>query len=158
MWWDLAFRIFNFVVLLGILYFAIRTPLSSYLKKRQETIRQEIEDAQQAKQAGQRELNEYKTRLQAIKEETAKILQAAIREAERERERIIEEAKQMAEKIKRQAEQGAQQELQMARQRLQEEVAAITVKLTEELLKKHLEPGDHERLVDEYIEQVRVLR
>jgi F0F1-type ATP synthase membrane subunit b/b' len=32
------------------------------------------------------------------------------------------------------------------------------VQLAEELLKKHLKPRDHERLVDEYIERMRKLQ
>jgi F-type H+-transporting ATPase subunit b len=64
----------------------------------------------------------------------------------------------MAEKIKKQAELSAQQELKMVKLQLQEETAAMTVQLAEELLKKNLQPKDHERLVDEYIERVRSLQ
>ncbi len=46
----------------------------------------------------------------------------------------------------------------MVKLRLQEEMATMTVELAEDLLKKHLKPKDHERLVDEYIERVRSLQ
>jgi F-type H+-transporting ATPase subunit b len=81
-----------------------------------------------------------------------------IEEGEREKERIIAEARQIGEKIKEQAALTAQQELKMAKRRVQDETASMTIELAEELLKKHLTPKDHERLVDDYIEHMKGLQ
>ena len=63
-----------------------------------------------------------------------------------------------AQKIKDQANRRAEQELKMAKMRLQHEFAAQAVQLAEDLLKKHFQPSDHDRLVDEYIQGVRNLK
>jgi len=155
MWWDLAFKIFNFAVFVTVIYVLVKKPLGAFLKKRQESIKQAIEDAERAKQEGKQVFDEYEAKVRKLDQEIERIRQQLIKEGERERERIIAEARQMAEKIKRQAELAAQQEMKMVKARLQEEVAAMTVQLAEDLLKKHLKPQDHERLVDEYIERMR---
>ena len=158
MWWELAFKIFNFAVLATGLYIFVKKPLGAFLKKRQESIKQAIEEAESAKKEGEQLFHEYEARLKKLDQEIEGIRQTLIKEGERERERIITEAQQMAEKIKKQATLSAQQELKMVKLRLQEEMAAMTVQLAEDLLKKHLKPKDHERLVDDYIERVRSLQ
>jgi F-type H+-transporting ATPase subunit b len=158
MWWEFVEKIFNFAVLVAIIYLFAKKPVASLLKKRQESIKQAIEEAEKAKRDGGKASQEYEARLKRLDQEIERIRQTLIQEGERERERIIQEAQQMAEKIKRQAALSAQQELKMVKLRLQEEMAAMTVQLAEELLKKHLKPQDHERLVDDYIERVRSLQ
>jgi F-type H+-transporting ATPase subunit b len=158
MWWDLAFKIVNFAVLVIILVLALKKPLGSFLKMRQESIKTALEEAERAKRAGEQKYREYEERLQTLDQEIEKIRQILIKEGEREKEQIITEAQQLAEKIKMQAQLAAQQELKMAKRRVQEELAAMTVQLAEGLLKKHLKPQDHERLVDEYIEQMKRLQ
>lgn len=155
MWWDLAFKIFNFAVFVTVIYVFAKKPVVSFLKKRQESIKQAIEDAEGAKQEGKQVFDEYEAKVRGLDQEIERIRRQLIQEGERERERIIAEAREMAEKIKRQAEIAAQQEIKMVKAQLQEEMAAMTVQLAEDLLQKHLKPQDHERLVDEYIERMR---
>ena len=155
MWWDLAFKIFNFAVLVFLLYWFGKKPLVSLLKRRQESIKTALEEAGMAKKEGDQKYQEYEKRLQKLDQEIEQIRQTLIHEGEREKERIIQEAQQMAEKLKGQATLTAQQELKKAQLRIKEEMAAMTVQLAEDLLKKHLKPKDHERLVDEYIARVR---
>ena len=138
MWWDLAFKIFNFAVFVTVIYVAVKKPVASFLKKRQESIKQAIEDAEQAKQEGEKIFEEYEEKVRRLDQEIERIRRQLINDGERERDRIIAEARQMAEKIKRQAEIAAQQEMKMVKARLQEEMAAMTVQLAEDLLKKHL--------------------
>jgi F-type H+-transporting ATPase subunit b len=158
MWRDLAFKIVNFAVLVIILVLALKKPLGSFLKMRQESIKTALEEAEKAKRAGEQKYREYEERLKTLDQEIEEIRQNLIREGEREKGQIIKEARQMAEKIKGQAELAAQQELKTAKRRVQEELADMTVQLAEGLLKKHLKPQDHERLVDEYIEQMKRLQ
>jgi F-type H+-transporting ATPase subunit b len=158
MWWDLGFKIFNFAVLVFLLYWFGKKPLVSLLKRRQESIKTAIEEAEMARKKGEQKYREYKKKLQKLDQEIEQIRQTLIKEGEREKERIIKEAKEMAEKIKGQAQLTAQQELKMAQLRVKEKMAAMTVQLAEDLLKKHLTSKDHEHLVDEYIERVRSLQ
>ncbi len=157
MWLDLAFRLFNFAVFAFIIYYFARRPVSSFLQKRRETIKETIEGAEQAKRQWEEVCSEYEKKLRLLNEQIEQIRQQIIKEGERERERIIREARELAEKIKRQAELVAQQELMMVKGRTQRELAEMVVQLAEELLKKHMQPQDHERLVDEYIRQLEMI-
>jgi F-type H+-transporting ATPase subunit b len=154
MWSDLAYRVVNFAVLVIGIYFFAKKPLMAFLKKRQETIKNALAEAEEAKREGERKHQEYEERLGKLDLEIKKLRQAMIEEGEREKARIIAEARQIAEKIKEQARLIAQQELKMATRRVQDETAAMSIKLAEELLKKHLTPKDHERLIDDYIKHI----
>jgi F-type H+-transporting ATPase subunit b len=159
-------KLFNFAVLVAMLFYLIKKGilarllgmdalhLGPYLKKRAEKIRTALADAENAKREGEKKYQEYEERLRKLDQEIQQLRQALIEEGEREKERIIAEARQIGEKIKEQARLTAQQELKMAKRRVQDETAAATIKLAEELLKKHLAPKDHERLVDDYIKHI----
>ena len=163
-------KVFNFVVLVAIIYYLVKKGvlarllgmealhLGPYLKKRQEAIKTALAEADKAKQEGERKYQEYEERLANLDLEIKRLRQTLIEEGEREKERIITEAQQIGEKIKEQARLTAQQELKMAKRRVQDETASMTIELAEELLKKHLTPKDHERLVDDYIEHMKRLR
>ena len=97
MWWDLGFKIFNFVVLVLLLYWFGKKPLVSLLKRRQESIKQAIEEAETARKEGEQKYREYEERLQKLDQEIEQIHQTLIKEGEREKERIIKEAQMMAE-------------------------------------------------------------
>jgi F-type H+-transporting ATPase subunit b len=163
-------KVFNFVVLVAIIYYLVKKGvlarllgmealhLGPYLKKRQEAIKTALAEADKAKQEGERKYQEYEARLANLDLEIKQLRQTLIEEGEREKERIIAEARQIGEKIKEQAALTAQQELKMAKRRVQDETASMTIELAEELLKKHLTPKDHERLVDDYIEHMKRLQ
>ena len=163
-------KVFNFVVLVAIIYYLVKKGvlarllgmealhLGPYLKKRQESIKTALAEADKAKQEGEQKYQEYEERLANLDLEIKQLRQALIEEGEREKERIITEARQIGEKIKEQARLTAQQELKTAKRRVQDETASMTIELAEELLKKHLTPKDHERLVDDYIEHMKRLQ
>jgi F-type H+-transporting ATPase subunit b len=152
---DLGWRVLNFVVLLGILGFALKkADVKGSLAARQSQIEKDLKDAQDGKAAAEAKLAEYRGKLEQATKEIDEIQAAIIREGEKEKERIIAEAKSAAQKIAAQAAQSAEQETVKARAELRAEAARLAVEIATGKLTGAIQKPDHDRFVGEYLDKV----
>jgi F-type H+-transporting ATPase subunit b len=133
---DLGWRVLNFVVLLGILGYALKkADVKGSLAARQVQIEKDLKDAQEGKAAAEAKLAEYRSRLEQATKEIDELQAAIIREGEQEKERIIAEAKSAAQKIAAQA-------------------ARLAVEIATGKLTGAIQKADHDRFVGEYLDKV----
>ena len=152
---DLGWRVLNFVVLLGILGFALKkADVKGSLAARQTKIEKDLKDAQEGKAAAEAKLAEYSAKLDQASKEIDELHAAIIREGEQEKERIIAEAKVAAQKIAAQAAQSAEQETIKARAELRAEAARLAVEIATGKLTGAIQKADHDRFVGEYLDKV----
>ncbi len=151
---DLALRIMNFTVLAGVLIYLLRKPVAKGLESRRQGIRDQLDDLEGQKQEAGRRLAEYKEKLSLLDKEVEKIVAEYIREGETVKAKIIEEASVAVEKLQEQAKKNIEHEFQKAKQQLKAEMAEEAVTMAEELIKKHINDKDQERLIDEYLTKV----
>jgi F-type H+-transporting ATPase subunit b len=152
---DLGWRVLNFVVLLGILGFAIKkADVKGSLAARQSQIEKDLKDAQEGRAAAEAKLAEYTGKLSQATKEIDELQAAIIREGEQEKERIIAEAKVAAQKIAAQASQSAEQETIKARAELRAEAAKLAVEIATGKLSGAIQKADHDRFVGEYLDKV----
>jgi len=152
---DLGWRVLNFVVLLGILGYAVKkADVKGSLAARQTQIEKDLRDAQEGKAAAEAKLTEYRSRLEQATKEIDELQAAIIREGEQEKERIIAEARTAAQKIAVQAAQSAEQETVKARAELRAEAARLAVEIATGKLTGAIQKADHDRFVGEYLDKV----
>lgn len=151
---DLWLRIMNFAVLVVILVWALKKPITNGLNGRRQGIQDQFDDLDARRGEAERSYKEYEAKLGGIDAEVKNIIDAAVAQGEAEKQKIIEEANRAAGDIKRQAEMAMQHELTMATQRLRQEVAEQAVLMAEELIKKNLKSDDQARLVEGYLDKV----
>jgi F-type H+-transporting ATPase subunit b len=152
---DLGWRVLNFVVLLGILGFAIKkADVKGSLAARQAQIEKDLKDAQEGRANAEAKLAEYTGKLDQATKEIDEIKAAIVREGEQEKERIIAEAKLAAQKIATQATQSAEQETVKARAELRAEAARLAVEIATGKLTGAIQKADHDRFVGEYLDKV----
>ena len=152
---DLGWRVLNFVVLLGILGFALKkADVKGSLAARQTQIEKDLKDAQEGQAAAEAKLTEYRSRLEQATKEIDELQAAIIREGEQEKERIIAEARIAAQKIAAQAAQSAEQETVKARAELRAEAARLAVEIATGKLTGAIQKADHDRFVGEYLDKV----
>lgn len=152
---DLGWRVLNFIVLLGILGYAIkRADVKGSMAARQSQIEKDLRDAQEGKAAAEAKLTEYGSRLEQATKEIDEIQAAIIREGEQEKERIIAEARIAAQKIAAQAAQSAEQETVKARAELRAEAARLAVAIATGKLTGAIQKADHDRFIGEYLDKV----
>jgi len=152
---DLGWRVLNFVVLLGILGYAVKkADVKGSLAARQTLIEKDLRDAQEGKAAAEAKLTEYRSRLEQATKEIDDLQAAIIREGEQEKERIIAEARIAAQKIAAQAAQSAEHETVKARAELRAEAARLAVEIATGKLTGAIQKADHDRFVGEYLDKV----
>jgi F-type H+-transporting ATPase subunit b len=152
---DLGWRVLNFVVLLGILGFALKkADVKGSLATRQAQIEKDLKDAQEGRAAAEAKLAEYRGKLDQATKEIDDIQAAIIREGQQEKERIIAEAQFAAQKIAAQAAQSAEQETVKARAELRAEAARLAVEIATGKLTGAIQKADHDRFVGEYLDKV----
>jgi len=152
---DLGWRVLNFVVLLGILGYAIKkADVKGSLAARQAQIEKDLKDAQEGRAAAEAKLAEYTGKLDQATKEIDELQAAIIREGEQEKERIIAEARAAAQKIAAQAAQSAEQETVKARAELRAEAARLAVEIATGKLTGAIQKADHDRFVGEYLDKV----
>lgn len=153
-WFNLLYRVINFVLLAGILVWALKKPVSKMLSDRQAGIKMRFDELETKKVEVERLYAEHEKKLATIEQEAKKVMQEYIEQGKAEKERIIQEAVKVAESIKKQAEVAVEQEFKKARVALSSDVAEHSVALATELIKKNLDASDHQRLIEEYIAKV----
>lgn len=152
---DFGWRVFNFVVLAGILIFALKkADVKGSLAARQAEIEKSLKDAETARDAAEAKLREYSGKLDQASKEIDELHAAIIREGEQEKARIVAEAKIAAEKIVAQAALSAEQETLKARNELRIEAARLAVEIATGKLSASIQKNDHDRFVGEYLDKV----
>jgi F-type H+-transporting ATPase subunit b len=151
---DFAWRVLDFGLMAVLLVYLLTKPIRNGLSGRREGIEKALSDAVAAREAAEAKFAEYDVKLSKASAEIEEMSVAIRREGELERERILANAREMAQKITAEAEKTAESEILRARTELRQEASRLAIALAEELLKKQINAGDQQRLVDEYVSKV----
>jgi len=153
-WWDFTLRLMNFAIMLGLLVYLLKKPISGFFVSRRDNIQNTLAELEAKKLEAEKTCAEYQAKLATLDKEVGQILAEYIKEGETEKRKILEAAEKQAEYLKQQAQLTIQQEVKSARESLQEEIAELTVTAAEELLRKNIKAKDQDRLVKEFIAKV----
>jgi F-type H+-transporting ATPase subunit b len=128
-----------FVIILGIIARYILPPVQKALRDRQEIIRQQIEDSEQAKQNLAEAERAYQNALNEARTEAAQIRENARAEAQRTLEELRTQAQEeQARIVARGDEQLASQRAAIVRE-LRSEIGTLAVELSEKIVSQRLE-------------------
>jgi len=149
-----TFRVMNFAVLVIVLVYILRKPLSQALNSRIKVIKNELEDLEARKEDAEKKLAEYNERLSQLEKEAETIVADYIKQGNEARARILKEAESSAEKLKDQARRNIEYEFEQAKLKLQQEIFETSLEKAEELIKNKFSEDDQDRIVDEYLKKV----
>jgi F-type H+-transporting ATPase subunit b len=147
-------KIFNFVLLIVVLFKFAKKPLANFLQKRTELIEKTLNEAKEAKEAALKALHEVEGRLKTKDAEIEAILAAAKKSGEQERDRIIAESSRLKDKILEQAKTNIDFELKHAKEVIKAEAVELAMELAEKKLKEKLTKDEQERLLDDSLVQI----
>jgi len=152
--WMTSWRLLNFLILAFFLFKLLKEPIGRFFKESVRVIQEQLQGTEQACLDAGQELDAVESRLKSLDEEIQKLQDTIGELGERERDKIIANAKQAAELILEKAKLEAAFSTQQARSQLRREVVDGAVKLAEESIRKAIESGDQERLVDAYLQDL----
>jgi F-type H+-transporting ATPase subunit b len=153
--WMKIWEVLNFLILAFFVFKLLREPVKNFFQGREEMLRQKIAEAEGASIEAERELEEVEGRFKILDEEIQRLQQTITEQGEKQRDKIISDAKQTAEYMLEKARFEAAFSTQQAKSQLRREVIEGAVKLAGESIRKAIESGDQERLVDEYLQDLK---
>jgi len=154
MWKDFAWRMLNFAVLIGFLYWLMANKIKEFFVGRRADINAALEDARRAKAEAEQKYREYEEKLTKATGEIDGIVDMIKSQGLVERDKILEDAKKAAEKLKEDTKTRMDQELTNAKSQLRAEAVQLSVQMAEEILKRSITPADHENMVKDYLDKV----
>ena len=159
-WWDYpgfeVWKFINLAVFVAILVFILtrKVKLGEAFRTRRETIRRDLDRAQQERDAAVAKLKEVEERLARLDSEVAKIQEQSKREAADERDRIAKSTEIELTKIKEQAQREIESAGKAAKHELQRYAAETSVRMAEELIRRDMKPEDDARLITRNIQEL----
>lgn len=124
------------------------------LKKREEAIQQQLEEARQAKQKAEQLLEEYRRQLAEARSEAQRIINEGKELGENMRKEIIQRAQQESNQIVKRAQEEIELQKKKALLELQEKIADLSIMAASKIISRSLDTQEHRRLVEEYVSKV----
>ena len=152
-WLDVG-RVFNILLVLGVVVWMSRKPLSNFFAGRTQAIREQLAEAQKAREEAESKLAEIESRMSRLNDELKEISDAAEKEAQAEYQRLIAAAGQEAEKIVERSKQEIEGMAHTAQQELKLHAAKLSVQIAEERIQSGITDADHERLFNRFVEKL----
>src|SRR4249920_1051898 len=143
-----------FFILLFFFWKWVLPRVNTLLEERREKIQGEMEKAEETRVQADQVLADYRAQLATARDEANRIIEDARATAEQLRRDIQAKAEEEAGATVVRAQEEIHAERDRAFQELRDQVAQIAVDLAGRVVNEELDPAAHERLIDEYIEQV----
>lgn len=154
-WADIIKQAINFGILVGVLVYFLRKPISRFLKERREILIKSMEDASRANEEAREKLARVEERLARLDREVEELGMNMEREAQEEFERIKSLTQGEIERIKEQTAVAGEQVVKKAREELRKEAAELSIKSAEEIITKTITDEDQKRFVKESLEDIK---
>jgi F-type H+-transporting ATPase subunit b len=147
-------RFANLVLVVVVLVWAARKPLANFYASRSRSIREQLEEAQQARLEAESKLAEISARMSSLDEELTEIKASAEREAEEERKRILAQAEQDARKLVERARKEIEGMTRAAQMELKSSAAELAVRLATEKIESEITDDDRNRLFARFVDSL----
>ena len=151
MGWPIA----NFIIFVGVIYYFGNGPLKEYLATRGATIRKDLVEAAALKASATAQLATIEQKLQALPGELSALRARGADEIVSEEKRIAAAADADRERLLDQTRREIDLQVRLAKKEILEHAANLSVQLATERIKKETTAADQDRLVDNYLLQVR---
>ncbi len=149
-WFDVG-RVFNVLLVVGVIVWIARKPLSNFFSSRSQAIREELAEAQRARQEAETKLAEIESRMSRLDEELKEIAGAAEKEAQDEYQRLLAAAEEDAQKIIERSRQEIEGMTRTAQLELKQHAAELSVQLAEEKIRSEITDADRERIFSRFV-------
>lgn len=129
-------------------------PVREMMRKRQEKIRDELDDAKQNQEAAQSLKAEYEEKLRNVEKEAEEILSSARKKALENENKIIAEAKEEAARIRQRAEMEAELEKKKAADDVKREMVSIASIMAGKVVAASIDTAVQDSLIEETLKEI----
>ncbi|MBI2916393.1 MAG: F0F1 ATP synthase subunit B [Chloroflexi bacterium] len=150
---SLIVYLFNFLVLLGLLYAVGYKPILRMLDQRAARIRESLDAAERARQESAQASQDVKARLDEARKQAQAILDQAAVLQERMQEDAREQARKEAQAIIERAQAEIERQRDDALAELRRQFVDLTIVAAERVINRSLDRSAHAQLIEEALQQ-----
>jgi len=150
----IIWTIITFLILLIILRKVAWKPILAMIDERETTIRQSLEDAEQAREEAEKKMQEYEERLSEARKESRRIIAEGKESAEKIRDDIIAEAQSQKQQMIDDARSQIDAERKKAVQDIRDSVADIAISAASKILQRQLDEKAHVDIIERSLQDM----
>lgn len=147
-------RVINTIVLIGVLWYVLKKPLSTFFSERKDQIQKDLEEAKAQREKAERTIEEYRQKIAGMEHELEKMRDELKKSAETESQKVEANAERMAVSMVEAAKLAAEQEVRKAKIALKNESVELAVEMAESLIREKIGEDDRKRIVEDYLVKV----
>lgn len=141
----------NALILFLVIKHFLFDKVNAILEARKNEVEKTYSDADAALKNAKELETEYTDKLQGAKEESAEIIKNATKKAQTRSDEIIGGAKEEARSLINKANADIEKEKKRAVNQIKDEISDIAMSIAEKVVEKEIDPKTHEKLVEEFI-------
>jgi F-type H+-transporting ATPase subunit b len=151
---EVLYSLASFVILFVVLAKFAFPPIVGMMEKREQSIRESIERAEETRIEAERLLEDYKKQLAEARAESTQIIEQARKLGDDAKKKIEADAHEEATRVIARAREEIGAEKQKALIELTSKVADLSIGVATRVVEKSLNKEDHLKLINDYIAQV----
>ena len=151
---DAGIMAIAMLVLFTLLSYLLFNPVRDFLKKRQEFIESNINDALKDKEEAQKLKSEYNNKLVNVEKEADEILSASRKKALKRENQIVDEAKEEAARIVQRANKEAELEKSKVKDEIKKEMITVAREMAGKLVEVSIDDAKQDSLIDETLKEM----
>lgn len=152
--WTFLFQLVNTFILFLILKKFLFGPVTNFMKKREEEIKNQMEHAKQLDVEAQKLKEAYEGRLALADDEGKEIVKKYTQRAENRAFEIVKTAESEVETMKSHAHRELERERIKAVNELKGQISELTILAASKVVEKDLNEADHKELINKFIGEV----
>ncbi len=149
--------IFTWIIFLVMLVILVKYgwgPIVDSLQTREESIREDVTEAEKQREKAENLLQEREKQLDQAHSEAREIIDEAREKGEDRRTEIIEEAREKRESMIESAENQIEAERKQALESLQEQIGDLSLDLARQILRREIDEETHRQMVSEFMDDL----
>ncbi len=152
--WTALFVLLNTLAIFFVAKKYLFVPVKDIIDSRQKEIDDMYAEAGAAKESAQVLEEEYRQKLSAAQDTSERIVKEAVVRGQNREEEILRQAKEEANAIMEKASADIAQEKKKALNDAKDEISSIAMSIAEKVVGRELNPADHAKLVDGFINRL----
>ncbi len=153
---NLGWRVLNFIIFAGVIWWYMGKKLLAAMKARTEKINYTLDEAQRLQKQAEENLLKLEKSISNVEAEKAEIIENAKIQAERTKKLILAQATEQAEQIVAQAQRTAENNAKVMLSKVRGQIADEICSSTSEYLTKNIDSQMHDMLIDQALKKVAV--
>ncbi|MEJ2050261.1 MAG: F0F1 ATP synthase subunit B [Calditrichota bacterium] len=151
---TIIWTIITFLILLLILRKVAWNPILAMIDEREGTIRESLEEAEQARTDAEKTMREYEARLSEARKEAHRIIGEGKSAAEKIKDEIVAEARHQKQGMIEDARTQIEAERKKAIQDLRDSVATIAISAASKIIDRQLDAQTHQDIIERSLQDI----